>query len=473
MPIRNVSLVHNNPNRSPNNHAFPIKKSLVERTADIALSEFAPAQDVLKDKKKLSSIGVAWYEKSNRYINAVDVPTSAMTEFVICPSCNILLEDNNATICKNCQSTKLFWAKGWQPSYYVTDFYDRTYDGNINSQPQSIIQSPTIDRSNDQQQWHSCRLESNTGTITRINTNNMEGFNFTKEMEGPLKGVYKQAISADKADCNAVLFSRQYTDFFKLSLAYIPYYFKEGRQDNNNLEAIRAAWISAAELIKMGIMHLEDIEPNELAAGIMQEKFDQQPQWSIFISDTLDNGAGYASKYANEMRFTQLYRFIQDRLGDQYLMVKSHQDACLSSCYRCLRNYENRFSHQHLDWRLALDLLAVMNGQYQKQIKFSAYWDSVLLKQVPTQLQRLLSQPLKIIDYQGRPVYRIANNTLIVPMHPFESRNHEQDILFSNMTNHYSGAIVVEMCPYTFMRKPFVEKQNILSRRKNQALVNP
>src|SRR5699024_930715 len=40
-----------------------------------------------------------------------------------------------------------------------------------------------------------------------------------------------------------------------------------------------------------------------------------------------------------------------------------HGSACTSSCPGCLRNYENRFNHWALDWRLGLDVVDLALGR--------------------------------------------------------------------------------------------------------------
>jgi|TARA_R110001583_G_scaffold44599_6_gene141440 Lhr-like helicase len=461
MPIRNVSLVHNNPNNTPNYAKFPIRKSIIDRTADIALSEFAPAQELIKDKEKLSCVGLAWYKREGDGIKAKPVPRSSIKPFLICRECESLLNQDSEK-CEHCGSTELFQSTGWMPEYYVTDFKKRSYDGHINSVPQYIIQKPTPDHQNMENYWEACKIASNTGHITRINTNNMTGFNFKAVTEDcPAKGLYK-VVPEDEADDNVVLFSRQYTDFFKLSLAQIPDYFNEYRDDSDTLIAIRSAWLSAAELLKIAIMTIEDIEPNELAVGVIREQSENFPLWHIFISDTLDNGAGYASKYADSATFQTLYDFIKHSFSQNYLQSEKHNITCLSSCYRCLRSYENRLHHANLDWRLGLDLLSVMDGEYSEKINFQLYWKPILKIQIPKLLSQLLGdKPLEVILFRGRVIYYCEGNILIVPLHPFESRGVNKNLLFEEIKAEYSNCIVVDMCPYTFMRKPFTEKQNI------------
>ena len=43
-------------------------------------------------------------------------------------------------------------------------------------------------------------------------------------------------------------------------------------------------------------------------------------------------------------------------------MEPAHADGCDSSCYDCLRDYYNMNYHPILDWRLAYDMLGLLDG---------------------------------------------------------------------------------------------------------------
>src|ERR1700730_5861386 len=75
--------------------------------------------------------------------------------------------------------------------------------------------------------------------------------------------------------------------------------------------AVRAAWESVAEFVGKSITIREDIEPSEITVGkrfIGSVDAAGAPlnTWALYVSDNLDNGAGYSTEYSSAIRFTQL-----------------------------------------------------------------------------------------------------------------------------------------------------------------------
>jgi DEAD/DEAH box helicase domain-containing protein len=85
----------------------------------------------------------------------------------------------------------------------------------------------------------------------------------------------------------------------------------------------------------------------------------------VFLADALDNGAGYALELGEVSTLRKLLEQIRDDTGAR-LGASEHASACSSSCPGCLRNYENRFHHWALDWRLGLDVVDLALGDSLK-----------------------------------------------------------------------------------------------------------
>ena len=86
----------------------------------------------------------------------------------------------------------------------------------------------------------------------------------------------------------------------------------------------------------------------------------------IFISDTLENGAGYSTYLGQPVEFEALLRSLAgpDVLGRLSLREQptDHGAACQTSCHDCMRDYSNLAYHSILDWRLGLDLAETRTG---------------------------------------------------------------------------------------------------------------
>ena len=96
--------------------------------------------------------------------------------------------------------------------------------------------------------------------------------------------------------------------------------------------AVKSAWDSLAELIGKQITLLEDIEQTEVSVGKKFIRMDDQNGnqiggWSIFITDVLDNGAGYATSYSTPERFNYLLTELRNSFSKS-LQSESHMLSC-------------------------------------------------------------------------------------------------------------------------------------------------
>jgi hypothetical protein len=80
----------------------------------------------------------------------------------------------------------------------------------------------------------------------------------------------------------------------------------------------------------------------------------------IFMSDTLENGAGYSTHVGRPSEFEALLRDIcgPNVLGclNQTIHTDDHGNACQTSCHECMRDYSNLAYQSILDWRRGIDL---------------------------------------------------------------------------------------------------------------------
>jgi hypothetical protein len=124
----------------------------------------------------------------------------------------------------------------------------------------------------------------------------------------------------------------------------------------------RAAWYSFAFLLRRAAAVTLDVNESELDVGL-QTIIDLRgpfapPTAKVFLSDSLQNGAGYSSHLADTVRFKQLLEFILGRYGNPADAfsgpILSHD--CDTSCHKCLREFGNMSYHPLLDWRLGYDM---------------------------------------------------------------------------------------------------------------------
>jgi DEAD/DEAH box helicase domain-containing protein len=131
---------------------------------------------------------------------------------------------------------------------------------------------------------------------------------------------------------------------------------------------LSAIW-SFGEMLRIVCATELDVNPNELQAGLQPLSLDETLTQSIFISDALENGAGYATHLSSPEIMGKILDRIVSKESDR-LEDTSHD--CDSSCPDCLRSYDNRRLHSLLDWRLALDVAELVVG---KDMKLSRWLD--------------------------------------------------------------------------------------------------
>ena len=123
----------------------------------------------------------------------------------------------------------------------------------------------------------------------------------------------------------------------------------------------KAALWSFGELLRRGAQDRFDISPGEWELGLSGSKIGGTYSSRIFLADTLANGAGFATEITREESFRNLLGFLKQETLPR-LFESSHERQCDSSCPSCLRSYETRRIHGLLNWRLAADLVAIASG---------------------------------------------------------------------------------------------------------------
>jgi hypothetical protein len=128
----------------------------------------------------------------------------------------------------------------------------------------------------------------------------------------------------------------------------------------------RAAWYSFAFLLRTAAAALLDVDVQELQAGIRTLQVSGVPRGQAFMSDTLENGAGYCRWLASAENFDRLLTVACD-LSNGLVAAKwvlpEHADRCDTSCNDCLRDFYSMQYHGLLDWRLALDMARLARDQ--------------------------------------------------------------------------------------------------------------
>jgi len=227
-------------------------------------------------------------------------------------------------------------------------------------------------------------IEATGGTVFRINDNDGQDFTFLK-VQGQNVWITDEAFQRALLDLTEddrrtitpyrvdrtpplvrALAAISRTDVMTVGITSAPL----GLCLNPAIPEGRAAWYSLGFLIRRAATVRLDVAEDELDLGI-QPVLDftspfAPPSARIFISDTLDNGAGYSTRLGEPAEFEELLQFMLGQLTGpdaqrsrdffDPIVATTHEGQCSSSCHRCMREFGNMAFHLLLDWRMALDM---------------------------------------------------------------------------------------------------------------------
>jgi hypothetical protein len=109
------------------------------------------------------------------------------------------------------------------------------------------------------------------------------------------------------------------------------------------------------------------------------------PSARIFISDSLENGAGYSTHLGKPDELERLLEFISSPKQSFIapLVHPDHEAECATSCHRCLREFGNMAYHPLLDWRLGLDMARLSLDPGAEIGLHYSYWASLVERIAP------------------------------------------------------------------------------------------
>ncbi|MGV9994887.1 helicase-related protein [Streptomyces sp. NPDC003374] len=371
---------------------------VVDRSLDIAISQFAPGAETVKDGQVHTAVGAVAFEPAGRIPRAVDEPLGQPVLIGICRACGHLAENVQAPPeqedvppqpCRACGTADGSYREIElrEPAGFYSGGKARDFDGNFAWRARSLAPRTAADLE------HGAPLKIATagmvvhagkGERYAVNDNGGRLFHFAKvSPTARWSGAYLETgaadlfpwlakdITAGEEPLATAIGATQRTDLFllgpqageipalglRLNLTSVPQ--STGFPDDRS--GRRAAWYSLAALLRTAAGSLLQVQPNEIASGIHGAgSGSSKARTFAFLSDTLDNGAGYCTHLAERDVFEQLIATATSMLAG--FADGAHGRDCRGSCYQCLRDYTNMAYHSLLDWRLAGELLAILQG---------------------------------------------------------------------------------------------------------------
>ncbi|OIQ19960.1 MAG: hypothetical protein BM556_05585 [Bacteriovorax sp. MedPE-SWde] len=450
MPLRTSSLIQRDPNLRPNDRKWPIANEIIQRGSDIALYEFSPGRSVVKEKNVYTINGVCWPKpsgtKGHSQITFTPPSGAECVDIGVCKKCeNIDVKPKNPN-CSACNAggEDYIVMESWKPSFYFSDQRPKEYDGYIDRRDinsRKVAMPLEVLRENAKIDDFNLKMTSNVGKIMNINLNNGNGFEFIELDDFPIKGGYLEMDSGKESktpewvnlsskkeplESRIALFSEKYTDLLFVEFVKVPEYSMFFHKTSSEDIALKTAWNSFGEIVAQSICNKEDIERNEIDVGVKYIPNSQDRndfgKFLLYIADNLDNGAGYSSSYSNPEKIKQLLVYAKSYFEGR-LFGSEHLSGCTSSCYKCLRNYENRFTHSFLDWRLGLDLLNLaIDENYELSLE-NDIWSYLLRNHFLNWINNAVEDANFIIKREGDTTYYYSEkkDIAIIPYHPLEN----------------------------------------------------
>lgn len=441
-PTRVRNLYHDDPFASTQN-----KAGAIDRELDIAISQFAPGAQTVKDDELHTAVGIVDIRPGWSGNTAAADPLGQSTQVGICRRCQALVEAPASTGgCPFCTAARS------QDGYRIVDLTEPPgfctwwpirveFSGGFEFTPRALRARLGGDPGN-AAQVHNSKISRGQATVYRINDNDGNDFIFLKErgrhvwfcqdaVDQALRDLPRNQVQqtplpvADTGTQQLIrsLAAISRTDILTVGISSVPV----GLCLNPAVSEARAAWYSFGFLLRRAAAVRLDINESELDLGI-QPVLDftspfAPPSAKVFISDSLENGAGYSTHLGDPSRFADLLLFILGQSGsrpDESLYNKfvdsNHDGECLTSCHRCLREFGNMAYHALLDWRLALDMVRLALDP-NAPIGFGpSYWHSVLAQVAQPYFNGLGMTPNAFAGLSGG--INQMNNEAVILIHP-------------------------------------------------------
>lgn len=405
-PTRVRYLFHGGPPSADG--GWPPERGVVDRQLDVAISQFAPGAQTVKDDQLLTSVGVVEYFQSGGGVQTAPDPLANPVQVGVCRKCQALVEAP-APIggCPFCAAPRtkddyrtvdLSEPPGFTTWWHAEAEYNGVFEFTPRALRARMGHAPGSST-------HCLNFEVDRGParIHRVNDNDGEDFVFQKVAGGDVWIVdqaYQRALQDLPANRQRAMRSPQYdnsaapltralasianTDVLVAGIRRAPV----GVTLNPANPEARAAWYSFGFLVRRAAAVALDVAESELDVGIqpimdMRTPF-APPSARIFVSDSLENGAGYSTHLGTPAEFERLLQFMLGNGGPASISFHNpivrdtHEQECSSSCHRCLRDYGNMAYHPLLDWRLALDMVRLALDPAANIDLAQPYWNTLV-----------------------------------------------------------------------------------------------
>lgn len=491
---------------------WPPERDMVDRDLDVAISQFAPGSETVKDKTVHTAAGVAEFKPMGKMVKTEDgmyppLPTPNQHPVGLCNRCQAVVHlgpmaqvpaggTQAATQrCPVCGQRELRVLDAREPKGFFTDLRPRDFDGQFEWQPRSTRPSLSFDASGPvTARQGNCTVHAlENADIMSVNDDGGQGgfdFQAASVNRTASSGAYAVCLEPDPKGGTAsvrpgswialtppvmriALLARRRTDVLLVNIDDWP---AGVFADPTTVEG-RAAWYSFAFWLRIAATTHLDVDVLELDAGLRVLKGSQHPVvGQAFLSDRLENGAGYSSYLAQPSQFEKLLEQgaskARNSIAGKWTIRnpgengwEGHGVECDTSCNLCLRDFGNLSYHGLLDWRLALDM-ARLAANSSATLDLVTPWDdmpnpwtTLLTGDSPillaTMRQLRYDDPVQFGKLRGY-VREVRNSKSIrIERHPLWQDNHPEWLAAqAEALARYPGYDVKAINPFRVLRRP-------------------
>lgn len=420
------------------------ESQLIQRTMDLAISEFAPGSEVVKDKRILKSLGVIGYQRKAGRYNIVDGRGPVNKTIFKCNLCDMIYsKEPEDKLCKVCETELVPFPAISPLGFYTEEDEAKDFDGrfDFSFRGGEVQLDPDSNLKMSKNTIGNILLYNNaepdSGLVNIINDNGgalfLLGKYWKKRKDSPgydpvwvSKDVFKNRKVNVEDEKEYALISTKQTGVLTLTINN----FGTNNEVKHNCIYQKSAFLSWGYLIRKSICTTLDIETNELQVGYRVSPNTKKHE--VFIVETAVNGAGYCAYLNGDTDYEIANKIFIDQLGTEnkttvngYLTSNTHED-CTSSCYDCLRDYYNQNHHGLLNWRLALDL-AHLAKDPSSILNFSqSYWKKFFTKDLHALIEKKYDS---ILHEKDGFYYMLKGQQKTLISHPFWKTGYINEVL--------------------------------------------
>lgn len=350
--------------------------NVIDRDLGLAIVEFAPGAEVVRDKAVHAAVGLAAYQPAGPTPRQLPNPLGPQLHLTLCANCLSVRHTDAAAprraTCDVCghpapgfRFLSMAEPLGFRTNYWPTDFEGSFVPVARATTPRLV---PDLDRMRPSAVGQAQALAGRSELFV-VNDNGGREFRFARSPNDETMWavhLWEDEVTRDRLRLPPVLDVEHAwhgaLGFTKATDALLvgPASVGEGIDLLPFTTGGRGAWYSLGFLLRAAAARFLDVGIGELDVGYVVRQAGVAQRVEAFLADALENGAGYSTHLGQPAQLAGL-------LGEAEAVVErlaepAHASVCDASCPDCLRDFGNLIFHPLLDWRLGRDLLRVLRA---------------------------------------------------------------------------------------------------------------